>query len=118
MFGLLKRSTSGLTAVDAVTRAARGEIVLVDIREPAEIAASGRAQGALAIPMAALAMRADPRSPECLPDLKQGKPVAVYCASGARSSMARSMLERMGHEAHNIGGLGHWAQAGGGIVRG
>ncbi|MBS0124401.1 rhodanese-like domain-containing protein [Thetidibacter halocola] len=118
MFNFLRTDpTPGMTAAQAIPLVEAGEIVLIDIREPMEIAMSGKAKGALAIPTAALAMRADPRSPECLAELKSGKPVAVYCASGARSSMAKGMLARMGHEVYNIGGLAHWQQAGGAIER-
>lgn len=117
MFAFLQRKTdaTGLTAADAVKRAANDEIVLIDVREPGETA-KGAAKGAVLLPSATLMMRADPRSPECLPQLQQGKPIAVYCASGARSQMAKTILERMGHaEVHNIGGLAAWLRAGGEI---
>lgn len=118
MFGLLNALTGNdMSAADAVEKLAEDQIVVIDIREPGEVMASGKAKGALAIPSAALRMKADPSSPDCHPDLKKGKPVAVYCASGARSGMAKGMLKRMGHEVHNIGGLGHWAKAGGEITR-
>jgi len=46
------------------------------------------------------------------------KPVALYCASGARSAMAAKTLRRFGHgDVHNIGGLAHWQRAGGQIER-
>lgn len=117
MFAFLNTRSHDMPVAEAIAKAETGEIVLIDIREPTEIAQSGKAQGAIAIPTAALRMRADPSSPECLPELKQGKPVCVYCASGARSGMAKGMLSRMGHEVHNIGGLGHWVQAGGQLVK-
>ena len=116
MFAFNQRTMTpaGMTAADAVARTAAGDIVLVDIRDPSELASGGKAKGAINIPSATLMMRADPRSPECVPELKDRKPIAVYCASGARSAMAKQMLERMGHaEVHNIGGLGHWRRAGG-----
>lgn len=118
MFAFMQRSpaANGLTAADAVAKTPTGEIILIDVRDPSELA-FGKAKGALNIPSAALMMRADPRSPECLPQLKDGKPIAVYCASGARSAMAKQMLERMGHaEVHNIGGLAAWQRAGGALV--
>ncbi|WP_425098214.1 rhodanese-like domain-containing protein [Tropicibacter sp. S64] len=120
MFAFLSNALRGgdMTAAEALPLVASGEIVLIDIRDPMEIRASGMAEGAVSIPSATLAMRADPRSPECLDALKAGKPIAVYCASGARSAMAKGLLQRMGHEeVHNIGGLGHWQAAGGKIVR-
>ena len=118
MFAFMQKALTGndMSAAEAVARADAGEIVVVDIRDPMELRHGGKAKGALNIPTATLAMRADPRSPECEAALKDGKPIAVYCASGARSAMAKQMLKRMGHEeVHNIGGLGHWARAGGAV---
>ncbi|WP_420858782.1 rhodanese-like domain-containing protein [Marivivens marinus] len=111
-------ATPGMTAAEAIQKSAAGEIVVLDIRDGGEVAMSGKAKGALHVPLAALRMKADPSSPECLAELKSGKPIAVYCASGARSSMAAQALGQMGHkDVHNIGGLAHWAQAGGEIIR-
>lgn len=121
MFSFLRPSSGQspqMTAAEAVRRAATGEIVLIDVRDPGELRASGKAKDALNLPLAALRMKADPRSPECLPDLKSGKPLVLYCASGARSGMAAQMLKSMGHpEVHNIGGFGHWCAAGGLVDR-
>jgi rhodanese-related sulfurtransferase len=119
MFGFLRPSPSGrLSLADAITRAAAGELVLIDVREAGEIRASGKAKGAVALPMATLAMKADPQSPECAAALKSGKPIAIYCASGGRSGMATQALKKMGHaEVHNIGGFGDWVKAGGPVDR-
>ncbi len=119
MFALFNKNTDpGLTVADAVAKTETGEIVLIDIRDGNELAMSGRAKGALHVPMSTLQTKANPTCDECLPELKSGKPIAVYCASGARSAMARRMLANMGYdEVHNIGGLGHWQAAGGAIVR-
>jgi rhodanese-related sulfurtransferase len=70
------------------------------------------------MPLMRLRDMADPRHPDFHDALKEQKPIAVYCASGARSHSAAQMLNQMGYdEVHNIGGLGHWAQAGGSIER-
>ncbi|MCB1333311.1 MAG: sulfurtransferase [Roseivivax sp.] len=119
MFALFNRSApAGFSAADAVAKHSSQDIVLIDIRDGSELAMTGRAKGALHVPMAAMMTKCDPRSPECLPELKSGKPIAVYCASGARSAMACRALSNMGHaEVHNIGGLGHWQAAGGVVER-
>ncbi len=119
MFALFKQDKSArMTLAEAIALSAKGEMVLLDIRDGAELAATGRAKGALHVPLAVLTMKADPRSPECLPALKSGKPIGVYCASGARSAMARGALARMGHaQVHNLGGLAHWKAAGGPVTR-
>ena len=92
-----------------------GEAVLIDVHEAGDWAA-GHTKGAIHIPLATFRITTDPRSPECHPALKNGKPVVLHCASGARSNMASGLLREFGHEAHNIGGLGHWQAAGGGLA--
>jgi rhodanese-related sulfurtransferase len=110
--------SSPITVEQAIPMAATGDLVLVDLREPAEIAASGAAEGALRIPLATLRMRADPTSPDFEAAFKSGKPIALYCAAGGRAGQGKQLLESFGIEnVHNIGGLTHWATAGGPIVR-
>jgi rhodanese-related sulfurtransferase len=107
-----------LSAADAVARAKAGELTLIDVRDTGELAASGRAEGALHVPLMLLRMKCDPASPECLAELSTDRPVALYCATGARSQMATQMLAAMGYrEVHNIGGLYDWRAAGGAITR-
>jgi rhodanese-related sulfurtransferase len=111
-------SVSRMSAKDAIDRAARGDLLVIDVRDGGEIASSGKAAGALHVPLAALKMRCDPTSPECLAELSVEKPVALYCASGARSQMAAQMLVSMGYaEVYNIGGLYDWHAAGGALER-
>ncbi|SIS69073.1 rhodanese-like domain-containing protein [Phaeovulum vinaykumarii] len=118
MFGFLRGGTPRIAPAEAVAKVKAKEAVLLDIREPMELRATGRAQGAIHVPMAAFAMRCDPASPECLPELKNGKPIILYCATGARSGMAGSMLTRMGHaQVFNLGGLSDWMAGGGQILR-
>ncbi|MBZ0130044.1 MAG: sulfurtransferase [Rhodobacteraceae bacterium] len=103
-----------MPAQEAVQKAANGEIILIDVRDHNELARTGKAVGALHIPLFLLNQRADPRHPECHPELKTDKPVALYCASGARSHMAAQTLSSFGFaEVYNIGGLLHWQSAGG-----
>lgn len=119
MLPFLKSSTPRLSAADAVHRVKAGDLILIDVRDGNELAASGRAEGAQHVPLALLKMKCDPSSPECLAGLSPEKPVALYCASGARSQMAAQMLGAMGYaEVYNIGGLHDWHAAGGAVVRG
>ena len=53
-----------------------------------------------------------------VPKAERDARIAVYCASGGRSHGAVQMLRKLGYDdVHNIGGLSHWAQAGGAIER-
>jgi rhodanese-related sulfurtransferase len=68
---------------------------IVDVRTPQEFAAA-YAKGSQNIPLNQLSTRTS--------ELDRSKPVVVCCASGARSSLAKSMLERAGFAAvHNAG---------------
>ena len=58
---------------------ARGEIILVDVREPSEYAVE-RIHGAMLFPLSTF-------DPAGLPDA-QGKQVVLQCGSGKRSDMA------------------------------
>ena len=83
---------------------------VLDVREANEILASGKAAGALHIPLAMVPLHAEAK-------IAAGKPVAVYCAVGGRAGMATQALVKLGYDAHNIGGFGDWAAAGGPVSR-
>ncbi|MBK8251480.1 MAG: rhodanese-like domain-containing protein [Polyangiaceae bacterium] len=73
---------------------------LVDVRTPEEYA-SGHIQGAVNIPL----QQFDSRAAE----IPSGKPVVLYCRSGARSGQAASILRGKGRtDVHNLGGMGNW----------
>ena len=101
---------SKLTVKDAIAKAATGDMILVDVRDSSEIAASGMAKGALHIPLPMVPLQAEAK-------IAKGKPVAVYCAVGGRAGMATQALIKLGYDAHNIGGFADWAAAGGPVSR-
>lgn len=105
------------TAADAIEQLKADQITVIDCREAAEIKASGTAAGGLHIPLALLQMKADPKSPDHDKRLDPAKPVAIFCASGGRSGMGAQVLTKLGYTAHNIGGFGDWASAGGPVSR-
>lgn len=107
-----------IAPAEAMARQARGDLTLVDVRDISELRATGRATGALHLPLMLLAQKADPRSPEHDPALRTDRAIAVYCASGARSARAAEMLAAMGYgQVYNLGGLGDWVAAGGAVTR-
>jgi rhodanese-related sulfurtransferase len=119
MFNFLRpgaKAAAAPSVAEISAAVARKDMVLVDVREPAEVRASGKAAGALTIPLGVLALKADPAAPDAL--LRPGKPVALYCASGGRSGMAAQVLTRLGYApVWNIGGLADWQAAGGQVER-
>jgi rhodanese-related sulfurtransferase len=117
MFSMFRSSTPASTPSVEEVRAlvAQGKLQLIDVREIAEVRASGKAEGAVVLPLSVLPVKADPHQPD--PALKKGVPVVVYCASGARSGRAAHLLTELGYgPVSNLGGLGDWALAGGQVV--
>ncbi|RSK38198.1 sulfurtransferase [Rhodovulum iodosum] len=95
-------------------RAEAGELTLLDIRSDIEVERSGKANGAVHIPVRFLRAKADPKNPKCHPGLKPDVPVAIYCASGSRSVFAGRILMKMGYaRVYNLGSLNDWQRAGG-----
>ncbi|MGB0921403.1 MAG: rhodanese-like domain-containing protein [Alphaproteobacteria bacterium] len=96
-----------LTPDEVANLLAQNKIVLVDVREINEFAAS-RIPGALLHPLSEF-------DPACLPDGMDGRPVVFHCAGGKRSAMAAERYyahvgcDRVSHLA---GGMMAWQQAG------
>ena len=77
---------------------------LVDVREADELVEDGRVEGALHVPLATLAERAEELT---------GERVVLICRSGARSAMAADALRASGFEAYNVdGGILAWERDG------
>lgn len=98
---------------DAVEAELASGAVLVDLREPEEVAAA-RIPGAVHVPRGMLEFRADPTSPYHLDGLDPDQRVILHCAGGGRSALAATTLQQMGYTnvAHLDGGIGAWQEAG------
>ena len=102
-----------IDADDAKALIDDGEAIVIDVREPAEILATGKVPGSINIPLAEFLARADPGSPDHEPALQPEKTVILYCASGKRSLFAGNKLVELGYrEVFNLGGLKDWELAG------
>ena len=92
---------------------ARGDVLVVDVRDAAELQSGGKIKGAVHVPRGMLEFRADPDSPYHNPALSRDKTVLVYCASGGRSALSGKTLKDFGYAAvFNIGGFKELADAG------
>ncbi|HEX4534274.1 MAG TPA: rhodanese-like domain-containing protein [Rhizomicrobium sp.] len=95
---------------------AKGDVVVVDVRDAPEVAASGKVKGALNISRGMLEFRADPASPYHDAHLSPDKTVIVYCASGGRSALSGKALKDLGYaNVFNLGGFKDWVESGGEI---
>ena len=94
-------------------------VQFVDIRDGAEVAASGMVPGAVHAPRGLLEFIADPESPMHKAELSAGRKLVLYCASGGRSTLAAKTLVDMGltNVCHVAGGFGAWNAAGGPVQK-
>src|SRR6267143_3511877 len=95
----------------ATWREEQPDLVVVDVREPFEWD-EGHIAGALHLPMREAVAR--------LAELPVGRPKAVLCAAGSRSSTVISALKRSGARGpwYNVsGGMTAWLKAGYAVVR-
>lgn len=98
-------TTPQLDVDELKTRLDRGDMRLLDVRQPDEWAA-GHIPGATYITGADL--------PQRLTEVPTDKPLAATCGSGYRSSVAASLLAHHGHTQHIanvLGGMSAWKQA-------
>ena len=63
--------------------------VIIDVRDPGEFK-SGHVEGAINVPVSKL------KSAKEIKALAKDQKIIVYCASGARSTMAQTILDSMG----------------------
>ncbi|HZX58738.1 MAG TPA: rhodanese-like domain-containing protein [Mucilaginibacter sp.] len=94
MFSTIKKLLGLGPKVDLGELISKGAVI-IDVRTPGEFA-SGHLKQAINIPLGTLQSR--------LAKLKKDKPVITCCASGMRSSSAKSMLKSKGFEQVYNGG--------------
>lgn len=88
----------GKVAQNVVVELIKAGAQVVDVRTPDEFR-EGAYPGAVNVPVNDL--------PRRMGEIKKDKAVVLYCASGARSSMAARMLKQAGYaEVVNAGGFG------------
>lgn len=109
-----KASIENLDVEAVEAELARGDAVLVDIRETEELVTNGAIPGSVHLPRGMLEFYADPTSPYHREPLDPSKRVILHCASGGRSALAAATLQHMGYAdvAHLDGGITAWKEAG------
>jgi rhodanese-related sulfurtransferase len=105
-----------ITAAQAQELIAKGNALVVDVRDAPEVQQSGKVAGAVHVPRGMLEFRADPESPYHDPHFGKDKTVIVYCASGGRAALAGQVLKELGYGGvYNLGAFKDWADGGGAI---
>jgi rhodanese-related sulfurtransferase len=106
-------ATPKITPAQAKEMMAKGGVLVVDVRDGAEVQQSGKVPGAVHVSRGMLEFRADPESPYHDKNFDKSKTVILYCASGGRSALSGKTLKDMGYErVYNLGGFKDWAESG------
>jgi hydroxyacylglutathione hydrolase len=95
-----------VTAKESKEKLAKDEALLLDVRDPSEWTEDGYAEGAKLIFFADL--------PKKTTELPKDKPIIATCSVGNRSSIALSILERVGFTdiSNMLGGMTAWTTLG------
>jgi rhodanese-related sulfurtransferase len=115
---LIAHAKSHIVEWDAVTAsrelASRRNIVLLDVREPAEFS-DGCIGNACNVPRGMLEFKVDPTYPACDKALlDRNLEVLVYCKTGGRSALAAHTLKQLGYGLviSLAGGIESWKENG------
>jgi rhodanese-related sulfurtransferase len=107
-----KTQIENLTPAQVKAELEKGNVTLIDVREPEELK-NGEIAGAINAPRGMLEFYADSTTPYYKPVFDKSKRIILHCASGGRSALAAATLKQMGYEnvAHLDGGLKAWKEA-------
>jgi rhodanese-related sulfurtransferase len=105
-----------ITPEKAKEMIAKGNTLVVDVRDGTEVAATGKAAGAVHVSRGLLEFKADPEAPTHDKSFSRDKTIILYCGSGGRAALAGKMLKDLGYEkVFNLGGFKDWADSGGAV---
>lgn len=105
-----------ITPAQARDMMAKGNSLVVDVRDAPELEKAGKVAGAINVSRGMLEFRADPESPYHDKAFKKSKTVILYCASGGRSALSGKLLKDMGYaQVYNLGAFRDWAETGGSV---
>src|SRR6185437_14723553 len=107
-----------VTPAQAREMMAKGNTLVVDVRDAPELEKSGKVAGAVHHSRGMLEFRADPDSPYYDKSFARDKTIIVYCASGGRSALAGKVLKDMGYgQVYSMGAFKDWAESGGAVEK-
>ena len=107
-----------ITPAEAREMMAKGNTLVVDVRDAPELEKNGKVAGAVHQSRGMLEFRVDPDSPYYDKNFAKDKKIIVYCASGGRSALAGRVLKDMGYtQVYNMGAFKDWAESGGAVEK-
>jgi rhodanese-related sulfurtransferase len=105
-----------ITPAQAKQMMAEADTLVIDVRDPPEVATTGKVAGGMNVSRGMLEFRADPGSPYYDKNFNRDKVLILYCASGGRAALGGKALKEMGYErVYNLGAFKDWCESGGPI---
>jgi rhodanese-related sulfurtransferase len=103
-----------ITPAQAEEMMAKGNALVVDVRDAPEVEKTGKIAGAVQVSRGMLEFRADAETPYHDKNFTKDKTIILYCASGGRSALGGKVLKDMGYaQVYNLGAFKDWADSGG-----
>lgn len=103
-----------ITVAEGIEKHKSGGTVFVDVRDSADIAASGTIAGAARIARGMIEFRADDGHALHNPVLEKDADIVLVCGAGGQAALAGKTLVDMGFKSvSNVGGFSSWKEAGG-----
>jgi rhodanese-related sulfurtransferase len=107
-----------ITPTQAQEMMAKGNTLVIDVRDAPEVETSGKIAGAVHVSRGMLEFRADPETPYHDKNFDKTKTVIIYCASGGRSALSGRVLKEMGYnQVYNLGAFKDWVDSGGSVEK-
>lgn len=92
--------------------------VFIDVRDSADISATGTIAGAVRIPRGFIEFAADETMPFHNKSLRKDAEIYLICGAGGQAALAGKTLKDMGYKSvTNIGGFADWKEAGGPVEK-
>ena len=102
-----------VTPAQATEHLTHQDVVIVDVRDSAELNDGGTIEGAVHVPRGGLEFALDPASEFAHPDLTSGKDLIFLCGSGSRAAFAAKLAVDFGCRAKCLdGGFKRWKAEG------
>ncbi|QJF51861.1 rhodanese-like domain-containing protein [Roseobacter ponti] len=108
-----------ISAEEGIAKHKSGGTLFVDVRDSADIAASGTIAGAERIARGMIEFRADDTHAMHNPALKKDAEIVLICGAGGQAALSGKTLIDMGFtNVSNVGGFPAWKDAGGPVEAG
>ena len=105
-----------ITPARAREMIAKGNTLIVDLRDASEVKVSGKIAGAVHVSRGMLEFRADPDMPYHDKNFRKDRVVILYGASGGSSAVSGKLLKDIGYrEVYNLGSFENWVASGGDV---